>query len=127
MHDNNAFPIMFMPRIHEQKLRAVFLVVQIIHHPYLGRAALCPGVVDGELGGLGVLRYARVAGLAAYVGVFALRGGERLVRGGIDVGLAEGAVEGPGWVGWGFVEGLGEEEDAGAGQYASLNGREEGK
>lgn len=112
MNDHHALPIMLVPRLDEQHLRAVLLVVQVIHDSYLGRAALLGGEVQREARADAVPRDAGVAAGAADVGVLALWRGLGLVRGVVDVWCCGGAAEGPGWVGGGGVEGLGEEEDA---------------
>jgi len=112
VHNDDSLPIMLVPRIHEEHLRAVLLVIQVVRHAHLGIRTLRVGVVEWELWALVSGRDAGVAAVAPNVGVLALAARDRLVRDIIDVGGDGGAAEGPGWVGGDAGDGLGEEEDA---------------
>lgn len=112
VNDNDALPVMLMARLDEEDLRAVLLVVQVVHDAHLGVTAFLRGEVDGEARALVVDRHARVAAVAPNVRVLALRRWDGLVREVVDVGRVGRAAKGPGGVGGDLFLGLGEEEDA---------------
>lgn len=110
--DDNALPVMLMASLDEDDLRAVLLVVQVVHDAHLGVTAFLRGEVDREARALVADWHARVAALAPNVRVLALRRWDSLVREVVDVGRVRRAAEGPRRVGGDAVLGLGEEEDA---------------
>jgi hypothetical protein len=113
VHNDDSLPIMLVPGIHEEHLRAVLLVIQVVRHAHFGIRTLRVGVVERELWALVAGRDAWVAAVAPDIGVLTLAARDCLVRRVVDVGGGGGAAEGPGWVGGDAGEGLGEEEDAG--------------